>query len=73
MLYRFQDFSLVSFIRQKDAKKGWYIYYWTLKTEKCLVKLEQSLINKIKDLRALLKSRETKRFYICKRHSKRKY
>jgi len=66
ILYKLSADGLVTFIRKKDKRKGWYIYYWTLKTEKCLVKLEQSLIKKIVDLKALLKSRETKRFYVCK-------
>ena len=38
----------------------------TLNTEKCLVKLEQSLLQKISQLQEVLESRETKRFYICK-------
>jgi len=29
MLYRLFNVNLVSFIRKKDKKKGWYIYYWT--------------------------------------------
>ena len=29
MLYRLYDHNLVSFVRKKDKKKGWYIYYWT--------------------------------------------
>jgi transcription factor E len=66
ILYKLSADGLVTFIRKKDKRKGWYIYYWTLKTEKCLVKLEQSLIKKIEDLNATLHSRETKRFYLCK-------
>jgi len=66
ILYKLSADGLVSFIRKKDKRKGWYIYYWTLKTEKCLVKLEGSLLKKIEDLNAVLNSRETKRFYICK-------
>src|SRR5210317_348407 len=31
MLYRLYHANLVSFIRRKDKKKGWYIYYWTFK------------------------------------------
>lgn len=65
ILYKLSADGLVSFIRKKDKRKGWYIYYWTLETEKCLVKLEQSLIKKIDDFKALLHSRETKRFYKC--------
>lgn len=66
ILYKLSAEGLVSFIRKKDKRKGWYIYYWTLKTEKCLVKLEQSLMKKIKNLGEVLNSREIKRFYICK-------
>jgi len=66
ILYKLSAEGLVSFIRKKDKRKGWYIYYWTLKTEKCLVKLEQSLIKKIKNLNEILRSREVKRFYVCK-------
>jgi len=66
ILYKLSADGLVSFIRKKDKRKGWYIYYWTLKTEKCLVKLEQALIRKIENLNGILGSRETKRFYICK-------
>src|SRR3989344_7168366 len=66
ILYKLSADGLISFIRKKDKRKGWFIYYWTLKTEKCLIKLEQSLIHKIEELNFLLKSRETKRFYLCK-------
>ena len=65
ILYKLSADGLVSFIRKKDKRKGWYIYYWTLKTEKCLAKLEQSLANKITKLEEKLKDRETKRFYTC--------
>jgi len=66
ILYKLSADGLVSFIRKKDKRKGWYIYYWTLKTEKCLVKLEQALIKKIENLNGVLGSRETRRFYVCK-------
>ena len=66
ILYRLSADGLVSFIRKKDKRKGWYIYYWTLKTEKCLVRLEQSLIKKIKNLNGTLTNREIRRYYICK-------
>jgi len=65
ILYKLSAEGLVTFIRKKDKRKGWYIYYWTLKTEKCLVKLEESLARKIERLGVELDSRETKRYYIC--------
>lgn len=66
ILYKLSADGLVSFIRKKDKRKGWYIYYWTLKTEKCLMKLEGSLLSKIDDLKRVLDSRGVKRFYVCK-------
>ena len=66
ILYKLSADNLVSFIRKKDKRKGWYIYYWTLNTEKCLAKLEASLVGKIASLERALNSRETKRFYVCK-------
>ena len=65
ILYKLSAENLVSFIRKKDKRKGWYIYYWTLDTEKCLAKLEGSLLSKIASLEASLNSREQKRFYAC--------
>ncbi len=65
ILYKLSGEGLVTFIRKKDKRKGWYIYYWTLKTEKCLIRLEKSLIKKIDDYKNLLGGRQTERFYIC--------
>jgi transcription factor E len=66
ILYRLSAEGLVSFTRKKDKKKGWYIYFWTLNSEKCLIKIEQALLGKIEELKRLLHDRETKRFYMCK-------
>jgi transcription factor E len=66
ILYKLSAEGLVTFVRKKDKRKGWYIYYWTLKTEKCLVKLEQALLKKIEDLKSGLNNREFNRYYVCK-------
>ncbi len=34
MLYKLHQANLVSCIKKKDAKKGWYVYYWSLRREK---------------------------------------
>jgi len=65
ILYKLSAEGLVSFIRKKDNKKGWYIYFWTLNTEKCIIRIELEITKKIRDLESRLKSREQKRFYIC--------
>ncbi len=50
MLYRLYDNNLVSFIRKKDKKKGWYIYYWTFNQKR------------IKDLAKDIKKKKLERF-----------
>ncbi len=66
VLYKLSNLGLVSFTRKKDKRKGWYTYFWTLNKEKILEFLNKSLDKKINDLKSQLKTREEKRFYICK-------
>ncbi len=66
ILYKLANFGLVSFTRKKDKRKGWYTYFWTLDAEKALELMNKKLEKEILGLRQTLKSRETKRFYICK-------
>ncbi len=66
VLYKLSAEGLVSFIRKKDKRKGWYIYFWTLDPQKCLIKIEADIIQEIQALKELLQARETKRFYTCK-------
>jgi len=66
ILYKLSAEGLVSFIRKKDKKKGWYIYYWTLDIEKSLEKIRRELIKKIEKHRQELEIRKSKRFYVCK-------
>ena len=65
ILYKLSDSGLVSFTRKKDKRKGWYIYFWTLNTEKSLELLEKKISAEIAQLDTQLKNRKTKRFYFC--------
>ncbi|MBT7706232.1 hypothetical protein HN747_02180 [archaeon] len=65
ILYKLSNFGLVSFTRKRDNKKGWYIYYWTLNTEKSLMMIEGSLEKKANALKEELHRRETERFFVC--------
>lgn len=65
ILYKLSNFGLVSFTRKKDKRKGWYIYYWTLNTEKSLALIETYLQNKTKELEENLQKRENDRYYTC--------
>lgn len=65
MLYRLYDSNLVSFIRKKDKKKGWYIYYWTFDTKKVkflFLKLKKKRLTKLQER---LEREKTKQFYAC--------
>lgn len=66
ILYKLANFSLVTFTRKKDKKKGWYTYFWTLDDEKALELLDKKLKKEIVSLGQQLKSRDIKRFYTCK-------
>jgi len=65
ILYKLSDFGLVSFIRKKDKRKGWYIYFWTLDTHQALSLLDENLTKRIDILKNQLKNRTEGRHYIC--------
>lgn len=65
ILYKLSDYGLVSFIRKKDKKKGWYIYFWTLNTYKSLKLLEENLKKESEELKKELENRTKNQFYTC--------
>ncbi|MFQ5531047.1 MAG: hypothetical protein ACE5ES_00365 [Candidatus Nanoarchaeia archaeon] len=67
ILYKLSDHGLVSSIRKKDKKKGWYTYFWKIEILKSLEFLKTNLIKKIDQINHQIKSRETKQFYVCER------
>lgn len=67
ILYKLSDNGLVSSIRKKDKKKGWYTYFWRIETLKALEFLKKILLKRIEQINNQVHSRETKQFYICER------
>jgi transcription initiation factor TFIIE subunit alpha len=67
ILYKISDHGLVSFIRKKDKRKGWYTYFWKIEILKCLEFLKGNLDKKMDQINHQIKSRETKEFYFCER------
>lgn len=65
ILYKLSNFGLVSFIRKKDQRKGWYIYYWTLDNLKSLELIKSHLQKKIDDFNIQLNNRENRRYFVC--------
>jgi transcription factor E len=67
ILYKISDHGLVSSIRKKDKKKGWYTYFWKIEVLKSLEFLRELGLKNLTQLKNQIKSRETKRFYVCER------
>jgi transcription factor E len=67
ILYKISDYGLVSSIRKKDKRKGWYTYFWKIEILKTLEFLKENMVKKVENLHHQIKSRETKRFYVCER------
>ena len=65
ILYKLSDNGLVSSIRKKDKKKGWYTYFWKIEKLKTLDFLKSIEEKKKEQIHNQIKSRETKQFYIC--------
>ena len=67
ILYKISDHGLVSSIRKKDKKKGWYTYFWKIEVLKSLEFLREIVLKNLTQMKNQIKSRETKRFYVCER------
>lgn len=67
ILYKISDFGLVSSIRKKDKKKGWYTYFWKIEVLKSLEFLREYIRKRLQQFENQLNSRETKTFYVCER------
>ena len=67
ILYKISDHGLVSSIRKKDKRKGWYTYFWKIEILKSLEFLKSALVNRINQFNNQINSRSNKQFYVCKR------
>ncbi len=65
ILYKIADHGLISSIRKKDKRKGWYTYFWKIEVLKSLEFLSEIVSQKIIQLKNQVKSRESKEFYVC--------
>lgn len=65
ILYKLSDHGLVSSIRKKDKKKGWYTYFWKIEKRKTLDFLKTIITKKKEQIQNQIRNREAKQFYIC--------
>jgi len=67
ILYKLSDFGLVSSVRKKDKKKGWYTYFWRMEIQKALEFLKEVKLKQISQITNQINNREAKQFYVCSR------
>jgi transcription initiation factor TFIIE subunit alpha len=65
MLYRLYQANMVSFLRRKDKKKGWYIYYWTFHPNSLKHLMSELRRKELSSLSDILKKEEEGNFYVC--------
>src|SRR3989344_5506738 len=65
MLYRLLHCNLVSFIRRKDKKKGWYISYWPFKPKMVPHHSNDLKKKRLAGLRERLQRERDNHFYVC--------
>lgn len=66
LLYRLSHLGILSSIRKKDKRKGWYIYFWTFNVLRSLEVLEENISAEIQAMKTELTIRQQKRSYKCK-------
>lgn len=71
ILYRLQERNLVTSVRKKDKKKGWYIYYWTFNANEAKILLSSLKKRKLEDLRSKLNTETLDTFFLCPRDATR--
>ena len=65
MLYRLYNSNLVTFIRKKDKKKGWYIYYWTFNPKMIKYISESSKKKRLGRLKERIEREKSGDFFAC--------
>ncbi len=65
-LYRLQESNLVTFLRKKDKKKGWYIYYWTFNPVQAKLLVKKLYDERLATLRKRLEM-ENADFLTCRK------
>jgi transcription initiation factor TFIIE subunit alpha len=65
MLYRLYNANLVLFIRKKDKKKGWYIYYWTFDMKRARYLVSELKKKRLKKLKERLEREKEGVFFLC--------
>lgn len=65
ILYRLQDYNLITFTRKKDKSKGWYIYFWTFDHSKARILLLKHKSEKLVALKLRVEKERDSAYFVC--------
>lgn len=65
IIYKFEQYNLISSTRKKDRKKGWYIYFFTFNDRQADEVVLQLMKDKVRLLDRQLEREKNHQFYIC--------
>ncbi len=65
LLYKISDQGLLSSLKKKDKKKGWFTYFWKIDIMKTLEFYRSGLLARKSSIDNHINSRETKEFFEC--------
>ncbi|MCD4759853.1 hypothetical protein K8R33_03120 [archaeon] len=66
-MYLLQENNLVSSMRKKDKKKGWYIYYWTFSNIQAHTLITRMKQERISNLKKRLELETMTNYFTCKK------
>ena len=65
IIYKFEKYNLLTSIRKKDRKKGWYIYFFTLNPKQ----IDDTVVQLVKDKMSIIEKQldreKAHQFYLC--------
>ncbi|MBS3162838.1 hypothetical protein J4467_02840 [Candidatus Woesearchaeota archaeon] len=65
MLYRLYEQNLVVYMRKKDKKKGWYIYYWSLNQKGIGNSILKTKLKQLDDFKIRIAREQDSQFFVC--------
>ena len=65
ILYKLNSYNLVSSIRKKDKKKGWYIYYWSYNNIHANSVINTFRQRRIQRLKKRIEDESSTLFFVC--------
>ena len=65
MLYRMYEQNLVVYMRKKDKKKGWYIYYWSLNQKGIKNAILKTKLKQLDEFKVRINREQESQFFVC--------